>query len=398
MSVERSVRTPISLTELERRWKLIRAAMKEKGVDGLLASDDNKWLGGYVRYLCDIPGEHCYPKTVYFPIDEEMYLFNSGGEPLPPSPPEWAVRGVKQRQMRPYFRTLNYTDPMDAELVADVIKRRGDKRVAILGAGKFPLFLYKYIEEKLSGVELVDMTDEIDAIKAVKSPEEIDRCREACRVQDIICAAMPTIIRPGKYEYQIRGEIVKILFDLGGEEFLIMIGSSSPGSQTGQFHPFYQNRQIKKGDQVLIMIEVNGPGGYYGEIARTWSLGEPPEELVKAYAAAVEAQHLAARLLKPGVLPYTVAEQVNEFMVGKGYLADKRLMIHGQGDDLVERPGFQPGETMLLQNNMFLAVHPIALTPDFKTYAFSCDDYLLTEQGAELIHKTPQEVIVVPCY
>jgi Xaa-Pro aminopeptidase len=398
MTRERGVRNPISTSELERRWKLIREAMVKKGVDSLIAQNDNKWLGGYIRYLSDIPGEHCYPKTVFLPVDDEMYLVNSGGEPLPPSPPEWAIRGVKRREGRPYFRTLNYGNYLDAEVVTGFIKERGDKRVAIVGPGMMNLFFYQYLEKNLPQVEFVDMTDEVDAIKAIKSPEEIEFIRRACEVQDVICAAMPTIIRPGKYEYQIRGEIAKILFEQGGEEFLIMIGSASPGSQTGQFHPFYQNRQIKAGDQVLVMLEMNGPGGFWGEIARTWSLGEPPAELLKAFAAAKEAQHLAASMLKPGVRPQAIVDKINDFMVGKGYLADKRLMCHGQGYDLVERPGFQPGETMLLQNNMFLAVHPIALTPDFKTYAFCCDDYLLTENGAELLHKTPQEIIRISAY
>ncbi|MDR0435135.1 MAG: M24 family metallopeptidase [Gracilibacteraceae bacterium] len=398
MARERGVRNPISKAELERRWKLIRAAMAKKGIDSLVVQNDNKWLGGYLRYFCDIPGEHNYPKTVLFPLNEEMTMINSGGEPLPPSPPDWAIRGVKQRFGRPYFRTLNYTNEMDASIITQAIKSRGDKRVGVVGFGMMDAFFYTYLNQNLPGVEIIDFTDDIDYIKAIKSQEEMDLIRKACQCQDIICAAMPTIIRPGKYEYQLRGEIFDILLELGGEEALIMIGSASPGAQTGQFHPYYQNRQIKQGDQVLIMLEMNGPGGYWGEIARTWSLGEPPADLVKAFAAAKEAQRFAAGLLQPGVIPQTVVDAVNDFMVAKGYLADKRLMIHGQGYDLVERPGFQPGETMPLQTNMCLAVHPIALTPDFKTYAFCCDDYLLTENGAELLHKTPQEIITIPCF
>ncbi|WP_258360747.1 M24 family metallopeptidase [Moorella sulfitireducens] len=389
------IRFRVSTKEMERRWKLIREAMKANNIDSFFAQNNNKWLGGYIRYLIDIPGENAYPKTVFFPADEEMVLIVSGGEPLPPSPPDWAIRGIKQRFARPYFRTLNYTNPYDAQVAVDLVKKRNDKRVGLVGLGLMDAFFIEYLKGNLPDVEFIDFTDSIDEIKAVKSEEEISYIRKAVALQDAIFAAAPTFIRPGRYEWQIRADLIKMCFDLGSEEQLIMIGSAPPGSSTGQFHQFYQNRQIKEGDQVLIMLEVNGPAGFYAEIARTWSLGEPPKELVDAFEFAKEAQKLAASMIKPGVLPKTVLDAINDFAVSKGYLPDKRLVAHGQGYDLVERPGFNPEEKMTFKPNMNLAIHPIALTPDRKTYAFCCDNYLLTADGIERLHKTPQEIIVI---
>ncbi|MGI6451033.1 MAG: M24 family metallopeptidase [Desulfitobacteriia bacterium] len=389
------LRFRVSTQEMERRWKAIKDAMKANNIDSFFAQNNNKWLGGYVRYLIDIPGENSYPKTVFFPVDDGMALIVSGGEPLPPSPPDWAIRGISQKFARPYFRTLNFTNDYDAKVAVDLVKRRNDKRVGFVGLGLMDAFFVQYLKDNLPQVEFVDVTDMIDEIKAIKSEEEISYIRKAIALQDAIFAAAPTFIRPGKYEWQLRTEMIRMCFDLGGEEQLIMIGSNSPGNSTGQFHQFYQNRQIKAGDQVLIMLEVNGPAGFYGEIARTFSLGEPPKDLVEAFEVAKQAQHLGASLIKPGVLPKTVLDAINDFNVSKGYLADKRLVGHGQGYDLVERPGFNPDETMTFKENMCIAIHPIALSPDFKTYAFCCDNYLLTDKGAELMHKTPQEVIVI---
>lgn len=134
---------------------------------------------------------------------------------------------------------------------------------------------YLYLKENLPGVDFVDATDFVDEIKAVKSEDEIAFIRKAIAVQDAVCAAVPTFVRPGRYEYEVRGAINRLLEDLGSEEQLIMLGSSPPGIPTGHLPTFYQNRRIEPGDQVFIMIEVNGPGGYYGEIGRTWCLGEP---------------------------------------------------------------------------------------------------------------------------
>ena len=49
----------------------------------------------------------------------------------------------------------------------------------------------------------------------------------------------------------------------------------------------------------MIMIEVNGAGGFYGEIGRTWCLGEPSKDLLHCWDVALEGQHLLADMSKP---------------------------------------------------------------------------------------------------
>jgi Xaa-Pro aminopeptidase len=145
----------------------------------------------------------------------------------------------------------------------------------------------------------------------------------------------------------------------------------------------------------MIMLEPNGPGGFYGECGRTWVLGEPPQELLKVWNVAVEAQHMAANLSRPGADPAEILEALNRFLAERGYAPETRLFAHGQGYDLVERPAYRPGESMRLKSNMVLAIHPTAFTDT--AYGYCCDDYLVGEQATERLHKTPQEVIVVDC-
>lgn len=386
------IRFPIPTRELERRWSLVREAMKKEGIDSLVMQNDNQWLGGYVRYFTDLPSEQAYPYTVIFPANDDMTLISSGSA-SPPPPPDWASRGIKEKFGLPYFRAFHYTNNIDAEAIVNVLKRRNDKRVGLINLGLIPAATYLYIKEQLSDVELVDATDMLDEIKAVKSDDEIEYIRKAVEIQDIAAEAVSTILRPGKYEYEIRSELTRILTDLGSEEQWIMIGSDKPGVNTGQHPTFFQNRKIEKGDQVLIMIEVNGPGGYYGELGRTWCLGEPPQELLRCWDIALEAQQRAAALLKPGAKPGDVLIANNEFMVSKGFIGEGRLFAHGQGYDLVERPALRSDETMLLKAGMLIALHPIAAND--QAYAFCCDNFLIQENGAELLHKTPQKVFVI---
>lgn len=386
------IRFPIPTRELERRWSLIRDAMKNDDIDSIVMQNDNQWLGGYVRYFTDLPSEQAYPYTVIFPANDEMTVISSGSS-VPAPPPEWASRGIKEKIGLSYFRAFHYTNNIDAEAIVKVLRRRNDKRVGMINLGLIPAATYLYMKEQLEGVELVDATDLVDEIKAIKSDDEIKYIRKAVEIQDIAAQAVPSILRPGKFEYEIRSELTRILTDLGSEEQWIMIGSEKSGVNTGQHPTFFQNRRIDKGDNVLIMIEVNGPGGYYGELGRTWCLGGPSKELLRSWDIALEAQKRAAALLKPGAKPGDILKANNDFMVSKGFSGEGRLFGHGQGYDLVERPAFRPDEKMLLEAGMLVAIHPIASND--KAYAFCCDNYLINESGAELLHKTSQEIMVL---
>ncbi|OGA01566.1 MAG: hypothetical protein A3I00_00920 [Betaproteobacteria bacterium RIFCSPLOWO2_02_FULL_64_12] len=389
------IRAAIPTRELERRWSAVRKAMQTAGIDILVTQNDNQYLGGYVRYFTDFPAETAYPVTVLFPQNDDMTMISHGGLPRPPGPPAWAVRGVKTRLARPYFRTAHYTNSYDAEEAVNVIKDRKDKKVGIVGLGAMHAAFYVYLKEQLQGVEIVEASDLVDRIKAVKSDDELAYVRMAAKTQDMVCAAMPTIVRPGKYESQVRGEIARMLMDLGSEEQLLRLSSAPAGRPAPTLETFLQNRQIQPGDQVCVLLEPTGPGGFYTEICRTWCLGAAPRELLQMWDISLEGQKLAVSLLKPGVRPGDVFKKVNEFLVSGGQVPEGRTNAHGQGYDLVERPLFNAEEPMLLQANMVVALHPMAANQS--AFALCCDDFLITNGAAERLHSTPQEIFVIDC-
>jgi len=393
MQINERIQVPIPQRELERRWSEVRKAMKAAGVSCLLMQNDNQYLGGYVRYFLGLPAQQGYPLTVIFPVDDEMTTISQGGAILPFAPPAWATRGVKERIGLPFFRSVCFTNHMDAEAAVKVLQKRGDQRVGIVGMGAMGATFYTYLQAHLPGVELAEFSDTVDRIKAVKSEDEMVAIRRTVANQDSVMAAIPSLLHPGRYEYEVRDDIIHLLSDLGSEEQLIMMSSAPPGTRAGHLYPFYQNRRIEAGDQVMIMLEPNGPGGFYGECGRTWVLGEPPKELLKVWAVAVEAQHRTANLSRPGANPVVILDALNQFLNERGYAPETRLFAHGQGYDLVERPAYRPGETMALQANMVLAIHPTAFTDT--AYGYCCDNYLVGEKSTQRMHKTAQEVIVV---
>lgn len=390
-----SMTTSISDAELERRWKAVREVMQDEQVDYLLMRNDEEFIGGYVRWFTDIPARHSYPFTVILPVDEEMTLINCG--PTPPGepyPPAWAVRGVKNRLGAPYFPSAHYTSKYDAELALGVLSEKKAATIGLVGKSYIPMNFFDYLNKHLLGAKFVDMTDRIDQVKVIKTPEELDLIRRCAEIQDVAIDHVKKSIKPGKRTFEIHAEAQYSVMMQGSERQLILVNSAPPGIPAPFTFRRFQNRILKEGDQVSLLIEVNGPGGYYTEIARIFSIGEPSQELQEAFAIAVEAQEHTLTLLKPGAKPKDILDANNDFLTKKGYGTERRLYSHGQGYDLVERPFMLADETMKIQAGLNMTIHPAAYNDT--VWAAVCDNYIVHEDGpGPCLHRTPKEIIVV---
>ena len=387
--------TCISTAELERRWQASREVMRLQGLDFLLMRQDEEFLGGYVKWFSDFSARHSYPFTVIFPADDEMTFITCGGTPpSDPYPPQWAVRGVKSRLCAPYFQSVHYTSTYDAELAVGVLKGKKRATIGLVGRSYIPITFYEYLQEHLDGWTFVDATDWIDQIKVIKSPEEIELIKKTAALQDKAMEHVRTCIRPGRRDFEIFAEAQHSVVDQGSERQLILVNSAPRGTPVPYAFRHFHNRVLQDGDQFSILIEVNGPGGFYTELGRVFSLGEPAQELRDAYAVAGEAQEMNLKLIRPGVSPKEIFEANNRFLQKSGYFPERRLHAHGQGYDLVERPLIRPEEPMELPAGMNLTVHPAAANE--RVWAGVCDNYIVTESGVgPCLHKTPKEIIVV---
>jgi Xaa-Pro aminopeptidase len=385
----------VSTPELERRWKAVRERMEAESIDYLIMQNADEWLGGYVKWFTDIPARNGYPMTVIFPVDDEMTTITCGGKPPGDlGPPAWTMRGVKKRLTAPYFRSLAYSNTYDAELAVEVLKAKGKGKIGILGKGTMGATFYEHLTKNLPGASFLEVSDMVDEIKAVKSDEEIAFIRRTTALQDEAIEYAKTVIRPGRKDFEIIADIVHKVTSLGSEEQLVIGASGLPGRPVPMQKRHFQNRTVQKGDQFTLMIEVNGPGGMYGEIGRIFSLGKVPAELSEAYELCKETQKVTLRLLKPGANPADIWNANNEFLTSKGQLPETRLFAHGQGYDLVERPAIRDDEPMKLKARMNITVHPIIGSD--KVWVWVCDNYLITETGIEALHRSPQEIFEIP--
>jgi len=387
--------TSISNAELERRWKAAREMMRENKIDFLLMRQDEEFLGGYVKWFSDFSARHSYPYTVIFPVDDEMTLITCGA--LPPAdafPPQWAVRGVKRRMGAPYFESVHYTSAYDAELAVEVLKEKKRATIGWVGRSYIPITFYEYLRKHLVGSTFVDVTDQIDQIKVIKSAEEMELIKKTAALQDAAMEHVRKSIRPGRRGFEILAEAQYSCVMQGSERQLILVNSGPPGTPVPFQFRHFQNRMIRDGDQISVLLEVNGPGGFYTELGRVFSIGTPSQELQDALGIAKEAQEITLKMLRPGANPKDIWDANNEFLQKKGYLPEQRLYAHGQGYDLVERPLIRYDEPMKIHEGMNITIHPGATNAT--VWITVCDNYIVTEKGVgTCLHKTPKEIIIV---
>jgi len=302
---------------------------------------------------------------------------------------------VKKRLGAPFYPSYHYTNTYDAELAVGVLKERKGATIGIVGMSSLHVPFYLYLTQHLPGVTFVDVTDPIDYLKAIKSPEEIEMIKGTAALQDAALDYVRQKIKPGLRDVDIHAEAEYVSTKLGCTRLQVLISSYHPGEQPmGFMGRHYANRVLRAGDHVVVLLEGNGPGGYYTEIARVFSLGEPTQEAKDMYAHVLEAQALTLKMLKPGATPKDIWDANNAFLQKIGSGPEGRLYAHGEGYELVERPAIRYDEPMKVQAGMNIAVHPVG--KNSRVWTTLCDNYLVTENGVgPCLHKTPKEIIIV---
>jgi Xaa-Pro aminopeptidase len=300
-------------------------------------------------------------------------------------------RGVGRRVFAPSFNgSVHYNGRYDAELLAKEIRKAGYRTIGLVCAHGMYHGFVAGLRENLPAVEFADATDLVDNIKAIKSPEEIERIRGTAAMQDRLWEMLLGHVKPGMKEYEVSAWFQYQGQLMGSNQglFFCTAGEKLPLPPINRYH---QSREIRRGDIVSILIENNGPGGYYAELGRTMFMGKAPQALKDACAENVENQRFCLDMLLPGAKCSEVFARQNEYMTGRGHSVEKRILSHGQGYEMVERPLIRHDENMRVAENMHLAVHPMG------SGFTGIDNYLIGPDGpGECLHRTAKRIFEVP--
>lgn len=393
--VNQRTRTPIARSELERRWSLARMEMKAAGVDALIVQAANNLTGtaGHYRWLTGLSVASSYLQAVIIPREGPFTLVMHGdnedvvdlGDRDPNFP------GIGRRLTSWGFPGVHYCAPYEGKLLASEIRRAGYRKLAVVQPNTMYAGFIDALREELGHPAIVDLTARIDAHKAVKSDEEIRMIRQAAVMQDDILDKIREHIKPGMHDYEImsRGHYMGML---AGSETGYFLGSSAPpGEATAVRRAGEHGRRMNEGDVIYFQCENTGPGGMFVHAGRYYVLGRAPQQLQDMFGAMVEAQDFTVALLQPGASCPEIFAEFNDYMVRRGFPAERRVHCHGQGYDNVEPPLVRADETMKLTTRLNIGLHPAIQRKD--CFVTSCDNFLIGVDGnVERLHRTPRRI------
>jgi Xaa-Pro aminopeptidase len=386
---------PPSAVEIERRLSRVREHMHERGVHALVTQGSNGYAGapGYFRWLTGVPALNSFAQTAIIPAEGLMTLVHPGNfcgdYTLDGSVPEF--RGFGRRRTAPIFPAVSYGAAYDGEIAARHIKEHGYRTVGLVGAFSMYHGFVAALTAQLPNVKFVDMTEPVDRLKAIKSPEDVAFIRKAAAMQDDMMCKVQAHIRPGMKDFEIAAYAQYIGQMHGSEGGYILCSSAPQGKPAVVRHRSYQGRTLREGDVFMFQCENSGPGGFVVHVGRMFVLGKASQELTDTFAAMLEAQRYTVGLLKPGASCSAIFAEYNAYMRAHGLPEEARLHCHGQGYENVERPLIRQDESMTIEADMNIGVHPVLLST--RMYVTVTDNFLTkANEKPERLHSTPQQV------
>ena len=289
-----------------------------------------------------------------------------------------------------------------------------------------PANLYFTYYRLFQKAEIIDISNPIRLIRAVKSSYEIDIIRQAATFSDQIAQHVPSLLREGMTEIELAGKVEAEARRLGhqgvvrmrlwgGEMFYghLMSGPSaavpsylaSPTGGVGANPAMAQGpgfNTIQRHEPVLVDY-VFAYNGYLSDHTRIFSIGTLPQELVDAHAAMLEVQAMVKKIATPGIPSGTIYEQALAKARQLGY-ADQfmgiagreriRFIGHGIGLEIDEFPFLAAGQNLPLQERMTIALEPKLIFPGKGVVGIE-NTHVVTPNGLEQLGRFPEEIFVI---
>lgn len=135
--------------------------------------------------------------------------------------------------------------------------------------------------------------------------------------------------------------------------------------------------------------------GWCSDTTRTLCLGQPTEDMRRAYAAVLEAQRLGIACVKAGIKASVPDAAAREYLHRSGYAGRfTHSFGHGLGRDIHEAPSVGPGSSMLLPVGAVISAEPGVYLPG--EFGLRIEDVLIvTEDGCENITGLPKDLCIL---
>ncbi len=361
--------------EMESRLASLRLAMRAGGHQALIVpGNDSLMSRGYLRYVSSwrmwMGQGYCL-----LPLDDVPTLILGPG-----SQGYWAGGGA-------VLQTVRLASDKAGEL-ARILKASGLDRqqVGVAGLGEeMPVGDFHRLAHAMPNLRIVDATEIVQEVMAVKSSYELEQASETYRHVAAALDHLAGVLEPGKTEREVLAETVRFLAERGCVDGVAHLAH-------GEL-PFIRppsDRKLVVNDILKVQLEFAGPAGYWVELASVYSFRQPPEQKLRHFETTVEALRHAAAALKPGARGQDIAKAIEDTYMAADLTvtAGPGWGIHGIGLNLVEPPFTDSPDAIV--ENMIVMISPNATVGEHAWSVFLPDNFVVTEAGGrplgELAH------------
>lgn len=387
----------LSLQERDRRYRNVRKEMAGRGIDCLLLpANSGRWeqLQADSRYLTSIGGFATEVFTI-FPLDGEVtaYIFNRAG--WWKQAQNWVqdVRDGRNRWGENAIERVN-----ELGLQKKTIGIAGLAGLFRAPEGIIPYASVKAIQDAFPEAELVNATEMMQTIRAIKSAEEISFLERSASIIEKTIETMIETARPGVSEKEVYGAMVHAMLTNGGELPTLFFLSAGPEINNSSFVP--TEYVIQMGDRIINEIEAKY-GGYAAQAVSPVAVGEPKPDYAEMVEISRACFDAILNSMKPGKTFGALFEIYRQTVEQHGhgrYLWNHPMMhARGLGDDgpaLLGNQDLERFSRMQLQAGMVFILKPQVRAAEGKGRASIGDTVVVTESGARRLGKRELKLIV----
>ena len=228
-------------------------------------------------------------------------------------------------------------------------------------------------------------------IRARKSNDEIEAVAQAAAQADRAMQVAMDVCQPGVTEMDVAWAAETAFRRDGAQQVTFTLVASGPNGA----YPHHNSgkRQLKDGDAIIIDIGAS-LNGYSSDITRMVFLGNPPEQILLAYAAVLEANERGRAVIKPGIAAQEIDRVTRDSLENAGY-GDYFIHRtgHGLGVEVHEPPWIMVGNEQILEQGMVFSVEPGVYIPG--QFGIRIEDIVVvTQRGCRTLTSFPHELVI----
>ena len=283
------------------------------------------------------------------------------------------------------YETRDDKDKMLTELL------KGCPRIGI--SGRSIAYSTSEYFRKLTGSELVDVSDKIANVIAVKDRKEIADIRIACDISSKVADMIPSLLYSGMTEKEAAWLIDSELRKKGGNGNAFGTIAAF-GENAAEPHHVPSDRKLRKGDAALFDFG-SKHGMYCSDLTRTVFFGTPDGVLKRAYDLVLRAKEAGMNEMRDGV-PSKNADSVARKMIDESEFKNAFVHSfgHGMGMNVHELPSLSSRSEAVLRKGMVMTAEPGIYLPGIGGIRIE-DTVLVKEKGIESLTGFDQSYTVI---